>query len=418
MKPLQIMFARGIAATGLLFLNYVVSNGWSSETLGRVSTVLSLVIGCGVLSRFGLDILAIRKVGTAHHLNDSYAAKSYFWAAFFLVILSSALLVVLVWVFGDVLLKAFPIGKQDLVAAMSLIFPVGVSVLVASSLRGYGSPALGQVLEIGGFALIMASLAVLPVFSRHGTDGLYSVYRISSFFYASILILCSVYGFGLPKWGLLRAGWCDLISEKWKAFTLYLFALMQFATQWAGVLIAASLLSAVDAAVIAVAQRFSMVIFLFLGTVGGVMAPKYAGLHAAGKYAEVISSERRIRRLLVLCVLPVAGGVFMFPDFLLQPFGVGRESGVFVLRALVLGQLLNVCTGCAAHMLAAFGRELSMLKIGLAGAFVSLVGSGVGGALYGVEGLAVGQALGVAVPALLSFFLIRRLLARGSERTA
>ena len=411
LRVVQIAASRGCAALGLIVLNYVVGKLWGDQMIGRVSTVLSIAVGGGVLSRIGLDLLAIRQIGAAQHIGDRTAVRNYFWSSAAVVLCLGFFVSLCVFLAKEVISDFFSLRRSDVLSVALLIVPVAISSLVASSLRAVGAPARGQLLEIGGFALsASASCALVYKFIDTEFNVLLMLGSAAAVFFF-MLLMGALSAFGKPTLVMILDGGGRLYESAFRALTLYLFAVMQYLAQWAGVLIAAAMLSAGDVAVVSVSQRYSMVIFLLLGTVAGVMAPKYAGMFAVGDIASIERKEGRIRSLLISAVLPLFVLIVIFAEQLLGVFGVVATSEAkAVLILLAFAQVVNVAAGCSAHMLAAFGQEAAMLRIGFAGVVVGLTTSAFAGMQFGVVGLAVGQLLGITVPALLSLFGVKQVL--------
>ena len=411
LRVLQIGLSRGCAALGLIVLNYVVGRFWGDQMIGRVSTILSIAVGGGVLSRVGLDLLAIRHIGAAQHIGDRASVRSYFWSSFLVVFISGSLVSIGVFLARSAIGEMFSLQQSDVLTAAILIVPVAISSVVASSLRAIGASARGQLLEIGGFAIVVsASCLAVYKFVETKFDAFF-IFGLAAVVFFSALLVNSFSVFGVPSLKTIAGGGRTLYGLISRALTLYVFAVMQYLAQWAGVLIAATILNSKDVAIVSVSQRYSMAIFLLLGTVAGVMAPKYAGMFSVGDIGSIEKKEGKIRVVLLAAVLPVFALIVIFSERLLSLFGVEatfQAKAVLVLMAF--SQVVNVASGCSAHMLAAFGQEAAMLRIGFVGVAVGVTTSALAGMQFGVVGLAVGQFFGIAVPALLSLLGVKQIL--------
>ena len=110
-------------------------------------------------------------------------------------------------------------------------------------------------------------------------------------------------------------------------------------------------------------ERFADVSVLGSQALGLVIAPQFASLFAAGRYADM-------RRLVVqgqfLCVaftFPVALGVACFGDYVFLLIGAEYQAGWNVLVALLLSACIGSFSGPAAYVLQMTGRERTMLVI-------------------------------------------------------
>ncbi|WP_051357244.1 lipopolysaccharide biosynthesis protein [Azorhizobium doebereinerae] len=166
-----------------------------------------------------------------------------------------------------------------------------------------------------------------------------------------------------------------------------------------------------------VANRISMLIWVVIISMGTIAAPSIASLHRRGDWPALRALNRRVRWLVALCGVPVAGAMMAFPAPLLHLIGPGFEVASGALMVMGIGQLINCLLPCQDVVLAMTGHGgiLRWLNAGQL-ATCCILGAVLIPA-YGMMGAAVLTALFIAQGAIGTMLMSRRLLPQAFRET-
>lgn len=398
---------RAVASSGLIVLTYVSSHFGGVEATGRLLTALALIVGISVISRLGVDLLAVRIIGVAHGRGDVELARDFYWTGLALVAITSVLLSLITWLCAPRLSSALVISTADLGSVIVAAPAVAMAAFSAASHRAFGQPSLAQLFETGAFALVTAIvISTARTFfldlSPSAAGNVTSSFAVTAGLVLGATIIGSLKLVGRASEANFRRGVGILWENAAQAVSFWALSLFQYLSQWASVALAGALLAAFAVVELGVAQRYAMLIFVLLGTVGGVLAPRYAAMFAAGEHDAIRNKESQTVRKMLLAVAPFAIALLAWPRLFTDLFGVGTDTADQCLRVMVIGQLINVACGCSSHIMVAIGRAKEILCATVAGVSIGMAVSLLMASRYGPIGLAIGQALSVCVPALLA----------------
>ena len=405
---------RVIAAAGLLVFNFAISNRAGVNELGRMSALLSVLVGGAVIGRLGFDLLAMRLVGAVGPAGRNVAA-GYVWAGVGAVLLASSLVTALLWASSSVLAVRLGVDAVELRAtAVATPFLASAGV-VGACLRASGANALGNLFDVGGLALLAGGLAFIDAFTAFA--GVSNVLTGASLLLGSAALIAMARQFPAPAASQLFESAKAMRKHLGELASLYVLTVVQYVAQWMSIIASAHMLSPHETAGIAVAQRYSMMLFLLLSTVAGVMGPKYAALYEAGDIAGVRLREKRIRGGLVIVAMPVLLAFLALPSLFMGMFGIHDRGSEFALQVLAVAQLINLFCGCAPHILIVAGRARELLAAALIGSALALGLMYAATATYGLRGLAVGNFAFIVLPALIALHIASRKVLNASSVT-
>lgn len=138
-------------------------------------------------------------------------------------------------------------------------------------------------------------------------------------------------------------------------------------------------------------EKFADVSVLATQSLGLVIAPQFASLHAAGNYPEMRRLMKQGQILCLCTTLPVALVMALFGDWIFALLGPGYRDGWTVLMALLASTCIASFSGPAAYVLQMTGRERIMLVITAASAATNLMLSIFLMQFYGLVGLGIAQ---------------------------
>jgi len=411
-KYSPIVIARFIASSGLIILNLLVGKYYDASQIGFINVVLSFAVGISVLCKGGFDSLSVRVVGVRKIDGKLRQINSYLWSSVVCIISCFFLLAMGMFLINSLSPSIFiSISKVALYS-----FPLGLVLAIGSQLgavqRAVGSSAIGQLTEIGTFAQIF-NLLILCFNFTSSSLGIHQIYEFSIFAYFLYILIIIFIKSHLPSRLDLVVGMKIIKLERVPLIRLWLVSATGYLSQWAGVLIGSFFLSMNEIALLSVSQRYSMVLFVLLGMIGGIRAPIYAGQYKNREFEKILKDEARLINFLFLLTVPLLIFVIFFSNPLLEIFGLHDNSGS-VLVLIFFGQVINVLCGCSLHMLPAFGLEREALYINISGSFFGVIISVLGAFLFGVVGAALGVFFLLVVSPSISFFYVRSILKRQS----
>lgn len=409
MAAVRIGSTRAVASAGLVLLTYIVANIRGLRELGVTSTLLALVLGAAVMARFGLDLLLGRLIAISHHHKRQSDADRLMWAGLALSFLAAAVLCLPVWALSTSIANHLVVSVADLHFALFAVPVIAATAVLAAGLRARGYHASGQLFDVGGFALLF-SLATVSLWLAGVKASIGAIFLIAALAFGTLAVSMACLVSGKPCVREILAGQSLVFAESSGLIRLAALTVIQYANQWVSVLVAAYLLTAPGAAELAVSQRVSMLLFVLLSVVGNSVSPRYAALHSDKDLLTINRIEKRVRLGLIAATAPALTAMLAWPSLLLGWFGITGEEAETCLRLMAIGQFVNICCGCSAHLLVAIGCYDKVLHASLIGAAVGL---GIGltvGSEVGAIGVALGQAIGIALPAAVAAHAVHRAL--------
>lgn len=191
---------------------------------------------------------------------------------------------------------------------------------------------------------------------------------------------------------------------------LWISAIMGQTAQWSAQLVAGMWVSKEEIALLASAQRTSMLVSFILIAVNVVVAPRFAAMHQLGNTEELKRLARWSVKLMLIIAVPVTLGMLLFAEQIMALFGEKFVPGANILRILSLGQLVNVMTGSVGYLLNMCGYERDMRNIVICSGALALLMAVVLTYSMGVLGAALATAIAVSIQNLGANYMVRRRL--------
>ncbi len=366
----RTFLARGIAALGTVLLGIVLGRLYGADGVGVFALAQSVLLGAGILARYGLDNTLMRYVGRDHE--SLYVAVYLQWACRKATILSlvaaAAILLMrewVAWAFGAPELSSVLIGVGVAVPAFTLSF------VLSGFMKGVRKPATANLLENGAVSLVAAFL----IFCFHWWKG-DSQIEIAGWAIAIAAWLVLVQGI----WQASR--WFKVSSSKGRyqdvedtliarsdfsrtSQSFLVMSLAQFVQQVVSILIAGLFLSNGDLGLFKVAERVALLISFILLVINAVFPPRFAKLYHQGDMQGLSRLARKGAILGLLMAAPLLAVCLCFPRWVLGWFGPEFGDASLLLRILAVAQLVNVATGSVGYLLNMTGHEKLMRNIAL-----------------------------------------------------
>lgn len=181
-------------------------------------------------------------------------------------------------------------------------------------------------------------------------------------------------------------------------------------TQWSGQLLLGYFRGVDEVALLAVAQRTSMLITLVLISVNMVVSPIFASLYNEKNIDELTRVARLSVKFLIVFAMPILLAMIIFPDMFLVFFGNEFSSAAPALRVLAIGQMINVLTGPVDHLLSMSGHEKELRNASFISGTTCLVFGFLLIPSFGVVGAAYAIALAVIIQNFISLYFVEKYL--------
>lgn len=200
-------------------------------------------------------------------------------------------------------------------------------------------------------------------------------------------------------------------SDLWSSSSnLWVASSMSLAVAWSGILVAGAFLPAAELAHLSAALRTAQLTSFVLMVINMVVAPRYAKLWVDNHIAGIQHLAKWSTRGMIALVLPVAGVMIVFPEWIMSIFGEGFEQGATLLVIMALGQLVNVATGSVAYLLNMSGHERDFRRVTLFAGPLTIICAVWFTWQWGAIGAASATALGLSVQNLGALWMVKKRL--------
>ena len=408
LKSSVALLVRALGAFSGFLLSVAIARSLSPEDAGNYFLAFSLVSILSVLGMLGLPNSLLRFISSNTEENNLRHASSVFNKGFSWALIFSCIVAGLIWVSSPLLAKEV-LRKPEIASVLKSMSPSIVFVALFT-LNGRALQALGKVVK----AVFTVNIGLPITMSIVLISGLAVDAKTAGYYFSMAALAMVLLSLG---WWLQKPGieWRNLhtfpSSTLWNScYPLWIVAIMGQVVQWAGQLISGAYVASEEVALLAVAQRTSMLTSFILMAVNLVVAPKFAALYKQGKAAELQIIAIFATRLMVLFALPLVCFMLLFPELLMCLFGDAYTVGGNLLRILAIGQFISVVSGSVGFLLTMSGHERDLRNVVLFSGPLAIVLSLVLTPLYGVVGAAVATATSVASQNLLAVAMVRKRL--------
>lgn len=413
---IRTFIARGIAAFGGIFLGVVLGRLYGPEGVGVFALAQSVLLGAGILARYGLNNTLMRYVGRDYE--SPYVGTYLKWACRKAGVLSlvAAFAVFymhkgIAWAFNTPELSSVLVGVAVAIPAFTLSF------VLSGFMKGIRKPATANLLENGAVSLVAACGILLWHWLSNGSQ-----------------IAVAGWGLAIAAWLVFGQGVCQ--AWRWLSAHLHfrdrrqqseyeivhstefsrtsraflVMSLAQFMQQVVCVLIAGAMLSNADLGLFKSAERMALLISFILMVINAVFPPRFASLYHRGDIQGLSRLARQGALLGVLMAAPLLLVCLVFPAWVLGWFGQGFNEASTLLRIIAIAQLVNVATGSVGFLLNMTGYEKLMRNIALLCNVVGIMLFVLFILLWGAVGAAVGLASILVVQNIVMLFFVWRKL--------
>ena len=379
-------------ATGVVLARYLGPEGY-----GSYAFVFAMVLLLLIPAKLGLPTLVLREIAAARSDPHRADPATLFWRAALVMLGTSVLSGLVLWLAGPLLLSSSPAGTADAFALGALLLPaLTLLTLCTYSLRALNRVVLGHALwEVlpPAVALVLVLIAVQTQWFGQEVSmalGARLAGAVLSLAIAGRLVfrlLRAVQPTTRPKAVPLR----QLIST---ALPFVLLEGGNIVMSRTDVLMLGALVDPHSVGIYNAALQAALLVPFALQVSNTVTAPDFSRLHAAGDLAELEAFAISTARLIAVGGL-LCGGIFIIfgGELLGLAFGEPYRMGATPLAILAAGQAISLCFGAPVLLLNMTGKQVVALRLVLMTATANVVLNAVLIPIFGMNGAAIATAI-------------------------
>ena len=376
-----------------MFLSHIVlARSLGVIGFGEYSLAIAWLQVLTVAGKLGLDNTSLRYVAEYVTKNENAKLHGFIKASARAALFASTTVAALVITSVFVLRDSIGEGLSNCLFVAAIMIPlISLRQIQEASLRGIGRLFESQISTVV-WPVLLSLLAAVAW--QTSSSGISSLTAIILHLIAIVTASMMVYRFQRQQafcGDQISAG--DPCRQQWKHTAMaFLFAEALIALKSrACVALAGMLLDRESVGLYGAMEKFADVSVLASQSLGLIIAPQFAALYAAGRYADMRRLMKQGQFLGLAFTLPVALAVAFFGDYVFVLLGPGFRAGWSVLMALLGSACIAAFSVPAAYVLQMTGCERTMLVITAASAATNILLSLLLMPAYGIMGLGIAQ---------------------------
>ena len=179
---------------------------------------------------------------------------------------------------------------------------------------------------------------------------------------------------------------------------------------WTDILVLGIFESEASVGIYSVASKVALVTSLILVAINSIVAPKFSYLYSTGNIYELRKLANQTTRLMLILTLPPSLIFILYPEAILNIFGLQFKEGATTLVILTIGQFVSVACGAVGYMLVMTGNEKTLRNIMITTAFINIVLSIFLVTFFGILGVAIATAISVITWNVLALLKVKKKL--------
>lgn len=402
---------RFFAAASSLVISLVVTNLLSTNDAGKYFIFHAMLLMLVTFGCLGLQDSFVRFV-SAFSVEKKYPEVNGVFNVGILASLTITLIISLfLYLFRHILSEKFfeEAASNYVFVFLAIALPFyTILQLVGSAFQGQHKIATSIICRNIAFPIcFLVLVGVYFLGSRSYTlHNFLLMFSLSSFF---ICLLALQFWRIQPNYNL-KLKFSVVEGLKKSALPLWLSSVLVVVIEWFGTIVAGFYVPPGDIALLAIAQRIAIATSFLLIIVNLIAAPKFSASFQLGNFDELRRLSLICSRLMVLVAIPISIILFLFPNLILSLFGEEYISASLLLRILVVGQLVNICTGSVGFLLVMTGNETKVRNaIFLSGSFC-IISTLCLVPYYGTLGAAISISLSVCIQNIYMLFAVKKVL--------
>jgi O-antigen/teichoic acid export membrane protein len=409
MKKITLnLLTRGLSVSAILLLQIMLAKWLSSSDYGTFVLLQVICLGLATLAQAGMNNVYTKLVAsqkTHQSITDLTKIVVNIMAKYTIVALLIYLCISLYLYSNEIVTNVIVLSSflLSIPAQAFLLFIIGWY-------RARDLAHISSLIEQGGTACLMLLICFYSkIYEATNIDLAYCAitFCIASFI---IALLSSINWFK----HLLQANHQGRVHSELYIKTLSThFLLAQLATYiatWSGVLVCGVFLSTNEAGELNFAQRISQIIVFFLAALNGVLAPRFAEMHATGRQRSLRALAQKSTKLLVATTLPVIVSIITLVEEVLPLFDLQFFLITHLLVVLMFGQTVNVFTGSVGLLLSMTGYENIQKNIVGFCSLLSIILVTFGTYYFGAIGAALAISITICIDNLVAAYYVYKKL--------
>ena len=185
---------------------------------------------------------------------------------------------------------------------------------------------------------------------------------------------------------------------------------MIFLSVWTDQLMLGFLGTAGDVGIFNVCMKYVMLTSLSLRAVNVIAAPKFADAYGKKDYNELSKFFKQSLFIVTLTSLPIIIVYFIFPEELLGVFGEEFIAGKLAFIILLVGAILNLCSGSIGQLLLMTGKQYIVQNILIIIVIAKVIANIILIPEFGINGAAITSVLGIGITNSLFIYYSKNMI--------
>ena len=311
-----------MSACGAFFLNVIIARHLGVTGTGVYYTVISIVTAGFVVSRFGLDLAAMRYISRSIISNEvAIIKKTYKLCALFILVFASLISLSIFILAEKISVNLF--NNPELTIYVKIcsfsIVPMSLVFLYGQMLRAVNRTKLSQLVNftLNPFTAL-ALLLVIVTFGKLSLELTLLTYNIG----AVVALFFGIYFWHkqLRQMGddtSVNAAAPSGLEILKSASPMFWVTVVGFVSSWASITILGLLAKQDEVGIFSVAFRTAFAATFFMKAFGVAIAPKAAKLHHQGNMEALEKIIKKTTRLMIALALPALIILIIFSKFIM-----------------------------------------------------------------------------------------------------
>ena len=408
-KYVYIAFFRILSALASFMVALAVSRFLSAEQAGVYFTYNAVLLVLVTVSCLGLQDVFVRYVSAFSAGREWARVNGVIKLGLLSSLACSSFLSIILIFFGGVFHNQ--LSNND--ALGNILVVVGVTLVPFTLLQLFGSALQGRknylksviYKNLTVHLIFLIGLLLTTLFGHKLTAVTCALLFLISSIIACIAAYFSWYH---RSETLIQADLSVLKDLKKSAVPLWIASVMVVFIEWFGTIVASFYVSPDKVALLAVSQRIALTTSFFLIVINLVAAPKFSENFKLGNLSELRRLSLICSRLMLLFAIPITFFLLVASEDVLALFGSEYISAAPLLKVLVVGQFVNICSGSVGLLLIMSGNETFVRSAILMSGILNIILTFALIPYFGVFGAALAISISVIFQNVLMIFGVKR----------
>lgn len=407
-KNSMIVFLIKVISAGLaLIVNAYITNHLTNNSAGMYYLMMSIILFLNPIGIAGFNNFILKKSATLKDVSDRTVINGILLkcaqSSFFIGMLVVFIFIILFDIINDCFLS----NKVDIATYIYLLLSVpffSLGTILTHALQGIGR--VKSCMFISGPIIQIFILTPAFIIGADSSNEVSLCYLISSvlFFVISLFVWLMNNGVGYVNFKKRNI---DLIKDNMNHMLIQVLGVVYLSLSQ---LLLGLTSNVSDVARFAICIKVSTLLSFVLQAVNKVVAPRFSALYHKNMIAELKDVVKSSTRILICTCLPIVIFVYVFAENILNLFGEGYSDSVWILRILVLGQMVNICTGTVSYLLMMTGNEKSHMKNIMISSALALIIGAVAITYIGIYGALIMVCFALITTNMTSWYIVKKKL--------